>query len=216
MVRSWSGPIRGASRILAANLLLTRLRLRSGAIPESMDTNPFESPRSGAWDAQRLPEPGQLAGRGYLQQISVISLLMLIQGGLLMIMFVTLLVYSLILGRIPAMVPLAERPRMQQQVPVELLWAATAGLLLLAGFLLLLALMHFLAGYWGLQLKGRMFSIVTLVLGLGAGLTLYCAPTAIGLAIYGMVVYFHPAAQQAFALRSLGLSKAEVEERFHP
>jgi hypothetical protein len=75
--------------------------------------------------------------------------------------------------------------------------------------------MHFMAAYFGFKYKYRVFGIVTMIAGLGAMLTCYCAPTAIGLGVYGMIIYFNPAVAKAFALAKSGMKKDQILANFH-
>ncbi len=77
-----------------------------------------------------------------------------------------------------------------------------------------LGVLHLAAAYFGFDYRYRAFGITTLILGLCSLLTLYCAPTAIGLGIYGLIVYFNPAVVRAFELRKAGLSKQEMLAEF--
>ncbi|MEL7499905.1 MAG: hypothetical protein AAFN77_20040 [Planctomycetota bacterium] len=81
---------------------------------------------------------------------------------------------------------------------------------LLLTFFSLISLMHILAGIWVLDLKGRMFGITTLLLGLANALTLVSALPAIALAVFGLLLLFHPAARKAFELREKGQTRDQV------
>ena len=83
-----------------------------------------------------------------------------------------------------------------------------------AGGILILSIMHFVAAYLGFKYRRRVFGIVSMIVGLGAMLTCYCAPTAIGLAVYGMIIYFNPAFAQAFAMGNAGMSKQDIMAKF--
>lgn len=44
--------------------------------------------------------------------------------------------------------------------------------------------------------------------------TVSCAPTAVGLAIYGLITCFNPAVVAAFALGDAGVPAADIRTRF--
>jgi len=50
--------------------------------------------------------------------------------------------------------------------------------------------------------------------GMASATTIYCFPTAVGLAIYGMITYFNPAVVAAFALGDAGVPAADIRGRF--
>ena len=176
-----------------------------------MTDNPFHAPQQ-SFTPGKMNQPGQLPGLSIVNQINVIAILMLIQGGLMMLMSAVAFFYAFGMPAIFRSLPPDERGA---EFPEEMLFYFTLIGGLVGGFLLLLALMHFLAGYWGLNFKGRLFGITTLVLGLASSLTIYCAPTAIGLAVYGLIIYFNGAAQQAFDMRDKGLTKNEIIRHFY-
>ena len=78
----------------------------------------------------------------------------------------------------------------------------------------ILSFMHFLAAYFGFNYKHRVFGIATMILGLTTVFTFYCAPTSIGLAVYGLIIYFNPAVVKAFQLRKAGMDKQEMLAQF--
>ena len=176
-----------------------------------MTDNPFHAPQQ-SFTPGKMNKPGQLPGLSYVNQINVIAILMLVQGALLMLMSAFAFFYAFGMPAIFRAIPEDERG---EEFPEEVLFYFTLIGGLIGGFLLLLALMHFLAGYWGMNFKGRLFGITTLVLGLASSLTFYCAPTAIGLAVYGLIIYFNGAVQQAFEMRDKGMPKDEIVRQFY-
>ena len=111
--------------------------------------------------------------------------------------------------------PLSQ-PTAQGSAPPEvtqiLMWMAVlygvvGGLAVMTGGL------RIVAGILNLKLKGRNLMIASLFVGLLNIFTCYCIPTAIGLCVWGCIVYFDNGVSQAFALRKQGLSIAEVEQQ---
>ena len=112
------------------------------------------------------------------------------------------------------MMPEAERAKMQAESgPVfEIFGAVFIGM---AVFVLVISVLHFIAGFRGLKYRGRSFIMVTWFLGLFGSFTMYCAPTSIGLAIWGLIVFFNPAVKSAFDMVENGMDKREVERQFY-
>jgi hypothetical protein len=65
-------------------------------------------------------------------------------------------------------------------------------------------------------LRGRVFGLVAMGVGLLTFFTAYCVPTAIGIAIYGIVVYLNESVIHAFELRKQGRSREEALAAFAP
>ena len=176
-----------------------------------MSENPFQAPQQ--------PPPGQPPigapnlGRSYISQVPVISALMIAQGVLLLIFAILMIGYAIFFTRLDAFMPPEAQAEFQAQMQgQQFIIAIVAGVF--AGGILILSIMHFFAAYLGFKYRRRVFGIVTMIIGLGATLTCYCAPTAIGLAVYGMIVYFNPAVAQAFTMGDAGVSKQDIMARF--
>jgi len=80
---------------------------------------------------------------------------------------------------------------------------------------LIIAMLHVVAGYRNLKYRGRIFTIVVWLSGLLASITCYCAPTSIGLVIWGMIVFLNPAVARAFELAEAGETRAQIENKFY-
>ena len=78
----------------------------------------------------------------------------------------------------------------------------------------LIGVLQVYAGIRNLSFKGRTVGIVALSLGILTAFTCWCAPTSLGLAIYGFIVYLSPAVTHAFQLRKEGVSKDNILARF--
>lgn len=172
--------------------------------------NPFQAPSQA-----RPPNYGPPSGAGYVKQIPVIASLMIVQGSLLLILVLVMVGYAFMFSKLMEMAgndpqqppQVKEMLKVQQQV-LPYIFGAIA---IFAG---ILAIMHFVAAYFGFCYKHRVFGIVTLIAGLGASLTFYCAPTAIGLGVYGLIIYFNPAVKKAFELGKSGMKSAEIRSQF--
>ena len=72
------------------------------------------------------------------------------------------------------------------------------------------------AGMFNLRFRRRQLGLVALGVGLVTVFTGLCAPTAIGLGIYGLMVYFNDSVIAAFHLGSTGKSRLEIDAAFPP
>jgi hypothetical protein len=72
------------------------------------------------------------------------------------------------------------------------------------------------AGLFNWRYRRRTLGMTAMGVGLVAILTGYCAPTAIALAIYGLIVYVNESVVAAFEMGAQGRSKAEIQAAFPP
>lgn len=136
---------------------------------------------------------------------------MIAQGVLLLILAIICVGYAFLFSNMDSFMPAdAQQPEMDETVMfivsiVCIVMSAAAGIL---------SLLHFVAAYFGFNYKHRVFGIAVMILGLSTILTFYCAPTSIGLAVYGLIIYFNPAVVKAFQLRKSGMGKQEMLAQF--
>ena len=153
-------------------------------------------------------------GLGYVRQIPILAIITIVQGALLLLAAFGCAAYGMFFAYMPTMMPEAERARMQAEAgPMfEIIGAVAIGLAVLV---LVISLLHFIAGFRALKYRGRSFIMVTWFLGLFGSFTMYCAPTSIGLGIWGLIVFFNPATKSAFKMVENGMDKREVERQFY-
>ena len=138
---------------------------------------------------------------------------MIAQGVLLMIFALLMIGYAFFFSRMDSLMPPDAKAELKDVMAFQkTVISAICGVI--SGCAFILGAMHFVAAYLGFSYKNRVFGITTMILGLGATLTFYCAPTAIGLAVYGLIIYFNPAVVKAFQLRKSGKSKLEILAEF--
>ena len=96
-----------------------------------------------------------------------------------------------------------------------------AGMRGLGIFLMILAVpaalcgaVRIVAGIYNLRFRRRGLGLVALGLGLLTLATGYCAPSAIALAVYGLIVYVNEPVIAAFAMASSGRTPAEIRAAF--
>jgi hypothetical protein len=72
------------------------------------------------------------------------------------------------------------------------------------------------AGYMTYLFRKRNLGILSVVLGAGASLSCYCSITAIGLLIYGLIVFLDSSVKQAFELGDQGYAPDQIDAIFNP
>src|SRR5205823_5880308 len=65
-------------------------------------------------------------------------------------------------------------------------------------------LLRIVAGLFNIRYRRRGLGIAALAVGLVTMMTAYCAPTAIGLAVYGLIVYLNEPVVLAFQMGDSG------------
>jgi len=171
--------------------------------------NPFATPTR----ASKLSY-GNQPGRGYVRQIPILAVMTIVQGALLFVMGIFCAGYGVFFLMMPQMMPPEERARMQAEAQgmFEVFGGVAIGL---GALILVIATMHFIAGIRNLKYRGRVFTIVTWILGLLASFTCYCGPTSVGLAIWGLIVFLNPAVVSAFKMAEAGMKQREIEDQFY-
>ena len=78
----------------------------------------------------------------------------------------------------------------------------------------LCGIVRIVAGIYNLRFRRRSLGMIALGLGLLTLATGYCAPTAIALAVYGLIVYVNEPVVSAFAMAESGRTPAEIRAAF--
>ncbi|MEM9646506.1 MAG: hypothetical protein AAF989_16055 [Planctomycetota bacterium] len=141
-------------------------------------------------------------------QITVVGILMMIQGVLNMVAALFIGFYAWILPEIFRQTPNG------QGVPAEallIMGVITGGV---AAFVFSIGVFNVWAGWWTVHYKNRGRAIIALWSGLGSLFTCYCLPTSIILLIYGLVILMSPTANLAFDLRKRGHAGDDIHRAF--
>jgi hypothetical protein len=179
-------------------------------------SNPYESPTGAAPEGRKEPgplpppEPPGMAGH-----IRVAAVLMMIQGffevafgGLLTVMA---FVFPAGFAAMIAADPQAPADGPDPQVAAKMLMSMYL-IMGLAGVIPGIA--HLIAGFRNVHYRGRTIGLAALGLGLGTLPLFVCLPTALILAIYGLVVYLDPSSTKAFEMGERGYSPEAIYETF--
>ena len=144
-----------------------------------------------------------------MRQIPILGIMTIVQGALILMMGIAVIGYGIFFAVILQMDNANMPPN---GPPVAIIAAVGIGVGLL---LLTIAALHIIGGIRNLKYRGRNLTIIAWVLGLLASFTCYCAPTSVGLAIWGLIVFLNPATASAFKMGEKGMGSREIENQFY-
>lgn len=153
----------------------------------SQEENPFSPPvmNEPALHGSNVESPRD----GYISQVPVIGVLMIVQGSLETL-------YSLISLGMGFVFLYAGMPQEENGLPP---WVLGTGMLIFGGIIFLFGLLRIASGISVYRYRRRVLALVINGLGLATMLTCYCAPSAIAICIYSFVVLLQPSVIAAFA-----------------
>ena len=86
-----------------------------------------------------------------------------------------------------------------------------AGVYLAIGIPVLISgILRIVAGVQNYRFKGRTLSLVSIIVGMATLFSCYCAPTAMGLLVYGLILHLNPAVRAAFEMGRKGHSADQI------
>jgi len=136
--------------------------------------------------------------------VPAVAVLMIVNGSLACVM--GLIWVGIAVG---VMVFETHRPHRDEAILFTLL--GTAGVLsIVAGVL------NIVGGIRALKYRGRGLVLTALFFNVLPIFTIYCAPTSLGLLIYGLIVMFNRDVAAAFAMGDSGMAPLEIRARFDP
>ncbi len=154
--------------------------------------------------------------RGLIGQVTVVGILMIVQGALEVFMGIVVAGYAAFFPTfMDAMQEQAVKTgETMQPMPPEFANWMMAGGALLGGLVLIIGIVTIIAGYKITQFRGRILAIVSLCLGLTSVFTCYCFPTALALTIYGLIVLLNTPVKLAFEYAAAGYSNKAIQRAF--
>jgi hypothetical protein len=123
---------------------------------------------------------------GYLRQVPVLGVLNIVQASL------ELLMCLMLIGMSALMVAAQNSPKIQTTPNAATIQIMGIGYGIFGAVVGLFAILRLTSGILILKRRGRIFSIVTSMIGLVSVFTCYCAPTSLAIAIYSLVVLIQP------------------------
>ena len=158
--------------------------------------NPFQPPQ---WSSGIFSEAaGGIGDRGLIGHVRIVAILLIVQG-ILELLFCTLGFGFLVLVQV---MPKKEAEALRG---VGMLLAA------ISVPALIVAVLRITAGIFNFRYRRRGLGMIALLVGLLMMITGYCAPTAIALAVYGLIVYVNEPVVMAFAMGDSGRPVAEIQ-----
>lgn len=185
------------------------------------DENPFGENPYASPDVQPAAGPGgpyapvpRPPGRGMIGHVQVVAILMIVQGALEALVGVALVAVA---GFFPAMIQMEAQGGRGGPPPAQVETMSWVMLVMYGGMGLLVlaaACLHIFAGIRNYKFRSRVLGLVALGGGMVTVITCYCAPTAIGLGVYGLITYLNPEVVQAFAMGEAGKSRDDILSSF--
>lgn len=177
-------------------------------------SNPYQPPSYDPKYFQDQPyahAPVINPGYGYVSQVRVVAILNCVQGGLEIPLGLMLTVAAVF-------VPWAIRQDRANgggaEPPPEMEWILGAGYGIIGGALLICGILRIYAGIQNYRFRQRTVGLVSFFVGLASMIACYCAPTSIGVLVYGLIVYMNPAVKAAFEMGKQGMSGDQIVASF--
>jgi len=82
--------------------------------------------------------------------------------------------------------------------------------------LLISGILRVAAAWQNYRFRGRILSLVSIIVGMATLFSCYCAPTALALLVYGLILHLNPAVTAAFEMGRLGRTADQILAAFNP
>jgi hypothetical protein len=177
-------------------------------------SNPYQSPAAQAAAGQPA-YTGADTGYGSVSQVRTVAVLNGVQGALEIPMGLMWIAGGIF---VPVMIQMEQQRNANRPPgpPEEFLWIMTGMYLAFGTLTLVFGGLRIFAAVSNFRYRRRSLGIVSLCCGLVSLLTCYCAPTGLGILIYGLIVLLHPAVKAAFAMGEKGLTSDQILTSFVP
>ncbi|HEU4389528.1 MAG TPA: hypothetical protein VFV34_17115 [Blastocatellia bacterium] len=181
-----------------------------------MSTPPYGAPpggyQGGGFQGGGYPPPPGGYQGGYppprrsntVGQVKVVAILMIVQGSLVCLVGLLLLIMG------PAMFALSGSSEFSTESDRIGATVAGAVYMVLGALILIVGGLNILAGVKNLKYRGRTLGLAAISIGLIAMFTCYCSITAIGLFIYGLIVYMNQDVRRAFEMGEQGATPDQI------
>ena len=169
--------------------------------------NPYQSPEAAReWAAGRPlpPQPG--APSAWVGHVRWVAGLMIAQG---ILEFAAAGFCGALAAGFPLLIFKAGE---EVQIEERGVWFIVAVYASLGALHLVMAVLHVLAGISNLRYRRRTLGLVAMFSGFASVAFVCCAPTAIGIAVYGLIVYFQEPVMRAFALGDEGYTVPQIRQ----
>lgn len=151
-----------------------------------------------------------------VQQVKVVAILMIVNGAIISLMGVYLVIVGPAMFTMMKMAPPPQGPNAAGGPDAMILGIMSAVYVVLGLLVLTAAVLNIVGGIRSLKYRGRTFAIVALFSNILALFTCYCFPLALGMMIYGLIVFFQSDVADAFARVADGLPPERIQHGWHP
>jgi hypothetical protein len=161
--------------------------------------NPFQP---SAWSSDLFREgAGHSGDRGLIGHVPIVAILLIVQG-------LAEIAFGVMGVGFYALIKLGPQKELGPMEGLGLILLAIGALALATG------LLRIVAGAFNFRYRRRGLGMAALAIGLFTLATAYCAPTAIALAIYGLIVYVNEPVIMAFQMGDSGRPLAEIRAAY--
>src|SRR5215208_6038944 len=169
---------------------------------QPLSPKPGEPPNwSSDYFREVVPAGVSPLGRGLVGHVPLVAICLIVQGVLEIVMALFFVLFGILFLISPD-------PNLASYRALGLIMVIFA----LPGFVC--GPLRIFAGIANLRHRRRLLGMTALGLGLLTMMTGYCAPTSIGLAVYGLIVYLNDSVIEAFAMGDAGKSNADIQAVF--
>lgn len=158
------------------------------------------------------PSPDTVKPETLVKHIPAVGILLIVQGAMEILASLFVLLYGLLYGALATVPLLDEKMAGEPGSEGMALVFGGAGVIFTLGAIAVFALgcLKVVAGFFNHRYRKRTLGLVALGSGFISIVTCYCAPTAVALAIYGLVVYLNEQSIEAFAMGESGMSSDDI------
>lgn len=158
---------------------------------EDANPDPYRAPSSAATPVE---------ASSIVRQVPTLGWLLIAHGALVILL--GLFLFMAVFGSV-LIIDMSPNPQFN---PVHMMigYSVVGSLAVIAGILIIVA------GAKLLDFRGRAWALTAIGLSVVSVITCLCAPTAIGIAIYGVVLLLNPQVVEAFRQRRQGRSKIDI------
>lgn len=153
--------------------------------------------------------------RGFVSQVPILGVLMIVQGVMNVLAGATVGLYSIFM---PTFIEEFQREAAAKgqanEMPPDFAMILTIGGSAIAVLIGLLGILVVWSGIRVIQYRSHTLAIVMLCASMLTLFTCYCFPTSFALAIYGMIVLLNSPVRFAFDLRSQGHQVVDIQRAF--
>jgi len=180
-------------------------------------SNPYQTPAFDPKQFQDQPAyaPGAANDYSWVSQIRIFAILNAVQG----ILEIPMGLFLSGLGiAMPALQRLQKNNNPGQLGPnEESMFLFITVLYVAIGIPLFISGILRVASAWqNYHFRGRILSLVSIIVGMATLFSCYCAPTAIGLLVYGLILHLNPAVSAAFEMGRQGRTADQILAAFNP